>query len=75
MNGEKEVVIVGAGIGGLALACFLGKQGWSARVFEKRPDPASEFADGQRQEEPDKSDVIWQWHRDTPSLLPIENQR
>jgi len=36
---SKRVVIVGAGLAGSLLACLLARDGWSVRVYEKRPDP------------------------------------
>jgi phytoene desaturase len=32
---QKEVVIIGAGIGGLATACMLGKKGYKVKIIEK----------------------------------------
>ncbi len=36
---SKEVVIVGAGLAGALLACYLAKRGWNVSVYERRPDP------------------------------------
>lgn len=36
---EKKVAIIGAGIGGLAAACLLGKKGFDVTVFEKNEQP------------------------------------
>ncbi len=35
---SKEITIVGAGLVGSLLACYLGKRGYHVTVFEKRPD-------------------------------------
>jgi kynurenine 3-monooxygenase len=35
----RHVVIVGAGLAGSLLACYLADRGWSVDVFERRPDP------------------------------------
>lgn len=32
---QKEVIIIGAGIGGLATACLLGKKGYKVKIIEK----------------------------------------
>lgn len=36
---DKKVAIIGAGIGGLATACLLGKKGFDVTVFEKNEQP------------------------------------
>ena len=41
----KDVIIVGAGIGGLAMACFLSDQGYRVKVFDKRADPRADAVD------------------------------
>lgn len=38
-NKQKKVVVVGAGIGGLATACLLAKKGYSVTVLEKNSKP------------------------------------
>jgi len=35
----RHVVIVGAGLAGALLACFLARRGWTIDVFERRSDP------------------------------------
>ncbi|MDX9811558.1 MAG: phytoene desaturase family protein [Bacteroidales bacterium] len=39
MSEEKNVVVIGAGIGGIATAAFLAKNGYSVSVFEKNSAP------------------------------------
>lgn len=39
---SKEVTIVGAGLVGSLLACYLGKRGYQVTVYEKRPDLRTE---------------------------------
>ncbi len=39
MSEKKNVVIIGAGIGGIATAAFLGKNGYSVTVYEKNSAP------------------------------------
>ncbi len=39
MTGKKSAVIIGAGIGGLATAAFLAKNGYSVCVYEKNSSP------------------------------------
>lgn len=36
---QRRVVIVGAGLVGSLLACYLGRRGYQVEVFERRPDP------------------------------------
>lgn len=38
-NSARHVIIVGAGLAGSLLACYLSDRGWSVDVFERRPDP------------------------------------
>jgi kynurenine 3-monooxygenase len=38
-SGMQPVVIVGAGLAGALLACYLGRAGRRVEVYEKRPDP------------------------------------
>lgn len=42
--GEPEVIIVGAGLGGLALACRLAKQGKRVEIYEKNAFPGGRAA-------------------------------
>jgi len=47
MGEGKSVVIVGAGLAGSLLACYLAKLGFRVRVFERRSDPrAAGYAGG-----------------------------
>ncbi len=39
MSEEKNVVVIGAGIGGIATAAFLAKNGYSVTVYEKNSTP------------------------------------
>lgn len=39
MSGSREIAIIGAGIGGLALAAFLARDGHRVRVFDQFPEP------------------------------------
>jgi kynurenine 3-monooxygenase len=44
---EYHFVVVGAGLAGTLMACYLGRAGYRVRVLEKRPDPRAEgFAGG-----------------------------
>jgi kynurenine 3-monooxygenase len=38
-TGEESVAVVGAGLAGALLACYLGRAGRRVGVYEKRPDP------------------------------------
>lgn len=38
-NQNKRAIIVGAGLAGALMACYLAKAGWRVRVYERRPDP------------------------------------
>src|SRR5262249_59215170 len=38
-DGGRPVAVVGAGLAGALLACYLGRAGRSVEVHEKRPDP------------------------------------
>jgi kynurenine 3-monooxygenase len=38
-DGPQPIAIVGAGLAGALLACFLGRAGHRVELFEKRPDP------------------------------------
>lgn len=44
-NGERPVVIVGAGLAGSLLACYLGRAGRRVEVYEKRADPRAGAAE------------------------------
>ncbi len=35
----KHVIIIGAGLAGSLMACYLARAGWRVRVYERRPDP------------------------------------
>ena len=39
--GETRVAVVGAGLVGSLLACYLGRRGYAVDVYERRPDPRS----------------------------------
>ena len=39
MTGKKSAAIIGAGIGGIATAIYLAKNGFSVNVFEKNSSP------------------------------------
>lgn len=39
MNEQKKAVIIGAGVGGLATANFLAKNGYSVEIYEKNANP------------------------------------
>jgi phytoene desaturase len=39
MTSEKSAVIIGAGIGGIATALYLSKNGYNVNVYEKNPTP------------------------------------
>src|SRR2546428_8426321 len=36
---SPRFTIVGAGLGGALMACYLGKAGYATDLYEKRPDP------------------------------------
>src|SRR2546422_848954 len=38
-EGQTEFTIVGSGLAGALMACYLGKAGHRVDVYEKRPDP------------------------------------
>jgi kynurenine 3-monooxygenase len=42
---EQPVVVVGAGLAGALLACYLGRAGRRVAVYEKRPDPRAGAAE------------------------------
>ena len=39
MNEQKKVVIIGAGVGGIATAVFLAQNGFAVEVYEKNAQP------------------------------------
>ena len=39
MNPKERITIIGAGLGGALMACYLGRAGYNVSVFEKLPDP------------------------------------
>jgi kynurenine 3-monooxygenase len=41
----RTVVVVGAGLVGSLLACYLGRRGYRVEVYERRPDPRSATAE------------------------------
>lgn len=41
MAKDKKVIVVGAGLVGSLLACYLGRRGYSVELYERRPDPRS----------------------------------
>ena len=41
MSKDKQLVIVGAGLVGSLLACYLGRRGYAVDLYERRPDPRS----------------------------------
>lgn len=45
---DRRFTIVGAGLGGTLMACYLGRAGHRVDVYERRPDPRQEGADGGR---------------------------
>lgn len=36
---ERTALIIGAGLAGSLMACYLARAGWRVRVYERRPDP------------------------------------
>lgn len=44
----KKAVIVGAGLAGSLMACYLARDGWRVEVYERRPDPRSKGYAGGR---------------------------
>ncbi len=42
---QTRVVVVGAGLVGSLLACYLGRRGYSVDVYERRPDPRATEAE------------------------------
>ncbi|MFM9995218.1 MAG: FAD-dependent monooxygenase [Phycisphaerales bacterium] len=36
---DQRVIIIGAGLAGSLMACYLARAGWTVRVYERRPDP------------------------------------
>ncbi|MFI6497771.1 FAD-dependent oxidoreductase [Nonomuraea typhae] len=45
MAGSPEVAIVGAGLAGCLLACYLAARGHQVTLYERRPDPRAEGAE------------------------------
>src|SRR5262245_8317194 len=45
---KPTFTIVGAGLAGALMACYLGKAGYRVNLYEKRSDPRSEEQDGGR---------------------------
>lgn len=45
---EHRVIVMGAGLAGTMIACFLARRGSSVHVYEKRPDPRIGGAEGGR---------------------------
>lgn len=43
--GDTRIVVVGAGLVGSLLACYLGRRGYNVDVFERRPDPRATSAE------------------------------
>ena len=39
---DRRVAVVGAGLVGSLIACYLGRRGYQVDVYERRPDPRSE---------------------------------
>jgi kynurenine 3-monooxygenase len=39
MSSEKSVAVVGAGLAGCLLACYLARRGYQVTMYERRPDP------------------------------------
>lgn len=38
-SADSHIMIIGAGLGGALMACYLGKAGYRVSVYERRPDP------------------------------------
>ena len=38
-DGRDEIAVVGAGLAGCLLACFLARRGYPVALYERRPDP------------------------------------
>jgi len=43
-----KATTVGSGLAGTLLACYLGRSGWAVDLYEKRPDPRRQGAEGGR---------------------------
>ena len=39
VGGDGEIAVVGAGLAGCLLACFLARRGYRVALYERRPDP------------------------------------
>ena len=47
MPDAPHALIVGAGLAGSLMACYLARRGWRVSVYERRPDPrAAGFVGG-----------------------------
>jgi len=44
----SNITIVGSGLAGTLMACYLGRAGFAVDLYEKRPDPRTHGADGGR---------------------------
>jgi kynurenine 3-monooxygenase len=48
MSIPSKITIVGSGLAGTLMACYLGRAGFAVDLYEKRPDPRRHEADGGR---------------------------
>jgi kynurenine 3-monooxygenase len=48
MSIPSKITIVGSGLAGTLMACYLGRAGFAVDLYEKRPDPRRHDADGGR---------------------------
>jgi kynurenine 3-monooxygenase len=44
-NGDRRIAVIGAGLVGSLLACYLGRRGYAVDVYERRPDPRTTQAE------------------------------
>ncbi|TDB81764.1 NAD(P)/FAD-dependent oxidoreductase [Micromonospora sp. KC721] len=44
-SGRDEIAVVGAGLAGCLLACFLARRGYPVALYERRPDPRTSTAE------------------------------